>query len=483
MKLNSSLAKIILAAIFFQSHFALAVDNYLTQTNNAVNAELQPLVCQKVPSPYWNSEYGGTAPMVDEPSCAAENVNRARVRANAANVNATNNRLTSGDGTTINAPKAPAYTCGGMDNFSSEFQACQNNYSAANSIYQKDLAAYNEAQKNIQAGQITAENAALAEQSSKSAAATLAEIKQKNEEGKKSYNTTSSITQALGVAAMLSGTACSVSCPTGCCAAAPKFFAVSAAMMLLSSLAKKQSNQHAAAAQNACTSLNQLSSTPTSCDGTTTGGPGGPTVTDGAITIDPLTGVCTPADSDACKQAPKVGVATGSVKDALGSSAFAAVDKKDLFKLQPDGSIKFKNGKTYKDSDFKDLNSLMATGMSAGMAKSVLDSMGSNASSLAKLAGKDLKKETKPGGQTYGEDGGTTVVNSSKPETSDKTYGDQLGKKDETFSEDRKPSSEGLAKEFNGELIGVAGDDIFLMMNRRYKLKSEQDSFIAQDLK
>lgn len=470
MKLNSKVAKIILAALFFQSNIASAETYTEAMVENMkTEADLVSLTCKNV-SP------------ADLASCQQQAL--AKSRAQAAEVDSTANRVTVGAGGAISAPKAPVFTCGTTDTFSASYRACQDSYAAASATYQKDLAAYNEAQKNIQAGQVTAENAALAQQSSKSAAATLQEIKDKNEKGKSSFLNTSTITMALGVAATIKGTACSMSCPLGCCTQAPVFFGVAAGMMLLSSLAKKQAGQHEAAAKNACTSLNQLSSAPTNCDGTTTGGPGAATVTNSAITIDPLTGVCSPADSDICKQNPKFGVATGSVKDALGASAFASIDKKDLFKLQPDGSIKFKNGKTYKDSDFKDINSLMATGMSAAMAKSIMDELGSsNASSLNKLADKDLKKETKLGGQTYSEGGGTTVVNSSKPELSDKTYGDQQNKKEEAFSEDRKPSSEGLAKEFNGELIGVAGDDIFLMVNRRYKLKSEQDSFIAQDLK
>jgi hypothetical protein len=40
-------------------------------------------------------------------------------------------------------------------------------------------------------------------------------------------------------------------------------------------------------------------------------------------------------------------------------------------------------------------------------------------------------------------------------------------------------SAEGLSKDFNGELIGVSGDDIFKMMNRRYRLKTDQDSFLG----
>jgi hypothetical protein len=37
----------------------------------------------------------------------------------------------------------------------------------------------------------------------------------------------------------------------------------------------------------------------------------------------------------------------------------------------------------------------------------------------------------------------------------------------------------GMSKNYNGEPIGVAADSIFLMMNRRYKVKESQDSFFG----
>lgn len=47
----------------------------------------------------------------------------------------------------------------------------------------------------------------------------------------------------------------------------------------------------------------------------------------------------------------------------------------------------------------------------------------------------------------------------------------------------RKPAQvSGLTKKFNGDPIGVAGDSIFLMMSRRYKLKSSQKTFLGADL-
>lgn len=489
MKRNSSLAKIVLAAIFFQANIAFAADNFAQQTVSDARAadNLQPLVCKKVPSPYWNSENGGERPMVDDPACVAENNRRAAARANINGVQAQAERVSTNSNTTLVAPKAPAYTCGSMETFSSEFQACQNAYNAANKQYQRDLSVYNQAATASGDVQKADELKAIEDQKNKTAAATLAEIKEKNDKGKKSYDKTAMITMALGVAALVKGTACASSCPTGCCGAAPAFFATAAAMFLLNSKAKKQSGEHAASAQNACESLNQLSSQPTSCASNSNSSTGSTT----AISYDPVTGKCLPEGAEECKQLASTTAAGPNVKDALKTSGFASGKlPADAFTVS-DGQVKFKNGKIYKESDFKDMNALMATGLGAGAAKSVFDSMGQASGGLADLGldSKLLKDKSKDGsgggGSFSGPDGATTVVDVNRGQNSDKKYTDDLEAKkdDKKFDQDRAPSSEGLAKEFNGELIGVAGDDIFLMMNRRYKLKSEQDSFIAQDLK
>lgn len=42
---------------------------------------------------------------------------------------------------------------------------------------------------------------------------------------------------------------------------------------------------------------------------------------------------------------------------------------------------------------------------------------------------------------------------------------------------ERRPSAEGLSRDLHGDLIGVARDDIFKMINRRYKRKSEMNWF------
>lgn len=485
MKRNSSLARFILAAVFFQSQFVIAAEDYRQQTNAEINstAALQPLVCKKVPSPYWNELSGGERPMVDDPACVAENNNRARIRASASAVQAQTSRSSTGDGTQLVAPKAPPYTCGSMEQFSSEFQSCQNSYNAANRVYQRDLEVYNKATTMQGDVQKADELKAIEDQKSKSAAETLAEIKEKNDKGKKSFDITAAITMGLGIAATVKGTACASSCPTGCCPAAPQYFATAAAMFLLNSKAKKQSGEHAASSANACESLNQLSSNPTNCS---TQGNNGPTTT---ISYDPITGKCMPEGSAECKQNPSIGIAGPNEKNALKTSGFASGKLPDDAYKIADGVVKFKNGKTYKESDFKDINSLMAAGLSAAAAKGVMDSLEQSSGGVAGLSSdlKNAKKDKSDGsGQVYSNaDGTTTIVDVNRGQSSDKKYTDDLGTKGDSkkFDEDRKPSSEGLAKEFNGELIGVASDDIFLMMNRRYKLKKEQDSFIAQDLK
>ena len=142
--------------------------------------------------------------------------------------------------------------------------------------------------------------------------------------------------------------------------------------------------------------------------------------------------------------------------------------------------MKTPNGlKTYTDKDFADVKSMMAAGLSAADANklysdlygkdSLLSKAGADAKSLAEL-GKDKKNL----GDFSGLGGGASTVAVDAAANSNKKFSEKIGD-----VADRRPTSEGLTRDFNGELIGAAGDDIFTMMNRRYKLKNEQDSFIA----
>lgn len=48
----------------------------------------------------------------------------------------------------------------------------------------------------------------------------------------------------------------------------------------------------------------------------------------------------------------------------------------------------------------------------------------------------------------------------------------------------REPASvAGMVRNYNGDMIGVAGDDIFSMMARRYREKTNKDAFLAPESK
>lgn len=140
----------------------------------------------------------------------------------------------------------------------------------------------------------------------------------------------------------------------------------------------------------------------------------------------------------------------------------------------PDGSLTVKGPKgdiNLSASDFTDPNALAKLGLSAAdaakMAANFKDTLSKDNidAELKKGDGKKLFSDS------LGRSGGSLSADRNK--NTGGNFSDKLG------DSKRKPSAEGLTKDYNGDLIGAAGDDIFTMMNRRYKLKTEQDSFIA----
>lgn len=157
-----------------------------------------------------------------------------------------------------------------------------------------------------------------------------------------------------------------------------------------------------------------------------------------------------------------------NIKDILkGMKSFATTSP---FKVNEDGSLTTKDGKTYTAANFASVKDMMAAGMSEADAKNLFAELNKNSALDAKTA---LAKENKPAaGMADSSSTGTTkdkgvILNGSASE------GKDIGTKR------NMASVEGLARDFNGDMIGVAGDDIFKMMNRRYKLKTSQDNFIA----
>lgn len=384
-------------------------------------------------------------------------------------------------------PVPPAAPNCGTDTTTTTYVKCQQEYNIKLSAYNHDLSIYNQSTADTNkanqdtaaaAAQAQAQAAAQAAAQAQSATGTMAQIESKSNSNATMFRTLGMAAAAYGVYKIGVAGFCFSTCSlagTGCCGTAPYWMAGGAALMILSNNQKKQADSATRAANQACSAYNQMSSVQKTC------APAGANVTESNVTIGP-NGACQPADSDACKLNPSAGPLPPNVRDAGGASAMAAGKFNNFAELQPDGSVKFKNGKTFKPSDFNSVESLIAAGLSPEDAQKLFNELNSGPLAQASAdANKALKDLAKAGaGGALGSGSGANVVNVDKGLDSGKVFSDKL-KATESSMDDRKPSSEGLAKEFNGELIGVSGDNIFMMMNRRYKLKNEQDSFILSE--
>lgn len=164
-----------------------------------------------------------------------------------------------------------------------------------------------------------------------------------------------------------------------------------------------------------------------------------------------------------------------------GLSSFAAGNP--LLKVNPDGSITTKDGKKLSPNSFANEAALVALGLSPADAKKAMAEIKKDEAKAGKEVPHDaLASEKKTTGMPLGFVGSEAGSGAAKT-TEIIVNGDAAREKEllgSTSGEKREVASvEGLAKDFNGEQIGVAGDDIFKMMNRRYKFKTSHDDFIA----
>jgi len=146
------------------------------------------------------------------------------------------------------------------------------------------------------------------------------------------------------------------------------------------------------------------------------------------------------------------------------------------------GTLKV-GGKTFKMSDFSSAASMAA----AGIPKSAIDGAIAAARDAEKLALSKADK-MKLGAMTassgYEEGGGGGSSASAENSSEDAGFAGvsaSSGGAGHLGGIDRGPSNvSGMQKMYNGEPIGVAADDIFGMMNRRYQLKHSQESFLTE---
>jgi hypothetical protein len=322
----------------------------------------------------------------------------------------------------------------------------------------------------------TAEQAELAKlNQQQSAQKVMLEAEQKNKKGSQIYQNAS---MACGLASAGFAGAFAVSCSGAGATCNYYFLAASIAFATFSVLAAKQASSHKSVAHSACQSANKMSTSPTDCgeDPTKYNPQSFPSTQVAGVTgLFDANGKCisTPDKCAGIISSLPPGV---NIKDAMkGVKAFASGNLP--FKVNADGSITDKKGKKFTAANFASEKDMIAAGLSASEAKSLVgeiknaemsSALSSAKADLDKANSQDLVSLTDVSSAASGAKANGVSEN-----------GNATGSKDMQITKREPASVEGLAKDFNGELIGVAGDDIFKMMNRRYKLKSAQDSFIG----
>lgn len=448
-----------------QVQAGISADENCVQTNRPENLE---------PNEYWYDQAYH--------NCISRNNTRAQQRAFVQRGRADAQDVLSGN------LKEPTNNCKQNNSSSGEYDyaysACMQQYADAKREYDRKVDAANRAKAAEESSKAPV-NQDIAKVKDTSATGSMSEIQKKNEDGNILYKVAGVALAGYAVSEFMKAQACASQCSMmggGCCAMAPGLAAAGAAFMLLNGKANNQADQHAASAVEACKTFNQLSSAQKDCSGA------GTTTTN---TIPPVTewydneGKCKATAPPECKNIGGTGSGSttaripSNCKDASGKPISCVTAGLSAFKQNPDGSIKVKtpNGdKTYTMADFADKKSMMAAGLTAAQADALMDQLYGKNSILAKagLEAKDLAKEGKKFSDFGNVSSGTSVVNLDPLKNANKKFGEKLDP-----SADRRPSSEGLTREFNGDLIGAAGDDIFTMMKRRYNLKAEQDTFIS----
>ncbi len=264
-------------------------------------------------------------------------------------------------------------------------------------------------------------------------------------------------------------------------------FVALAALMTMNALKARQQAASAKATQYAsCTTANQVSSVQTICGAEPP--PYSPPTTTTALVdgtnfppnlID-SNGNCT-GSQDLCSEISSKLPPGATLRDVnRGLSQFAS--GKVPLKINPDGTVQTSDGKKFDLSALNNPSSLAAAGLTQGMIKALTGGDGSknNASGLGDTSAKSASGTGQVAdlGQFDDASGiGKSGAGGIGFGVNGEANGSGLdGDKNRSIA---SASAEGLVRDFNGENIGVQGDDIFKMMKRRYLLKDKQDSFLS----
>ena len=372
------------------------------------------------------------------------------------------------------APTPPTYSSCSALTSSNQTQTCRQ---ALDQQYQIQLSNYNNAYKQYQAQ--------IQSQTSTSALDAARAAETVNSQGKDSYKKTQIVTSVLSIAAFVKVSTCAGPTAPACVSLWTKIGIGFAALSVLSGL---QSGAHKDAQFSACTTANQLTTTPSNCGSAPTpynpstfpsfSEPGSSSTLTPTNIVD-SNGNCT-ASQEICGQIASSLPPGTSLKDyQKGLSAFAS--GKAGFKVNPDGTItRDSDGKKLDLASFGTKVGLISQGYSPSEAQSLLSAINKNSSGLDNAAAKsasgtgqvaDLGQFDDASGLGKSGAGGIGFGVNGEANGS----GLDADKNRSIAS----ASAEGLVRDFNGENIGVQGDDIFKMMKRRYLLKDKQDSFLS----
>ncbi len=418
----------------------------------------------------------------DEP-CLSRNTIKQRDYNAAVGAHNRGTRIITSDSGSMSAPPAPDYeTCESTDattGIATTNWACESRNQAKRRDYSIQMSAYNEAQRQQQIEARAATLEAHREQERQaelarlaSAMAAMEEAEKKNEKSQKKYKLASQILAITSAALAVKFAMTCASCVGGCCAYNYLYGSIAAA--IFSGMANKQAKSNADTAHQSCLRAAQISSTGGTCEAPP---PFDPIVGVGDI-FDP-NGNCVGSPAVCAEIIANLPPGT-NIKDTLKGVSSFATSKNAPFKKNADGSVTTKSGKRYSSADFANEKAMIASGMSPKDAKSLMASLNKSAADAGSAAKDALAASGSAGSGDYA--GGGGGAGGSLTQSGEILLnGNARGGKDLLGADGKREiaSVEGLAKDFHGEQIGVAGDDIFKMMNRRYKLKASQDHFIA----
>ena len=431
-----------------------------------------------------------------------------------------NSQITTNNTGLLATPTPPHNSCG--SNPSVADMSAYQTWNNCNSSYQAQLNTYNQSKNNYdyinnqisQSATLQAQqNAKLADDrklqtiSDETVTGSLNQVQSNNSGASKIYAVAGAALAGYAVYNMAQGSAFASACSpysANFCVMAATAFAAAAAFYALN---RKANNQVKSLGENkvkVCEAQNTLSGSQSNCQFTT---PGSPVAIPEIITppdplwYEPTTGQCKSDAPQLCKDiqagdngykpngttVPKITAtcAGGGVSCMANSGpTFTMTDKGQKI------TFKDKNGKEYSyyESDFADEKSMIAAGMTPAAAHKLAGELalldGGMNSKLA--GGKDDKKDGTEKPENLGPDGKAMVsfgaggvfgADGLDDATRARRYKDGLNAAKDLAA--RKPSAVGMSKNFHGDLIGLADDDIFGMMNRRYQLKDEQDTFLT----